>query len=301
MTSKPSDDTLMTAGHGTPTPTYAQNESEFHESLLLAARSGTFLAGCSIVIFWGICALFGPYLVPYDPLADDLLNSLSPPSAEHLFGTDQLGRDVLSRVIVGSRDILAVAPLATLLGTLGGTALGLATGYFRGIVDEVICRFIDAFMALPVVIIALLALVALGASNTTVIVIIGLSFTPIIARTVRSAVLAERELDYVAAAQLRRENALHIMFIEILPNVLPSILVETTVRLGYAIFAVATLSFMGFGIQPPSPDWGLSVSDNYGMVGGGFWWTVLFDAFAIASLVVGVNMVADGLESTLNA
>jgi peptide/nickel transport system permease protein len=142
--------------------------------------------------------------------------------------------------------------------------------------------------------------VALGTSNTTVLVIIGLSFTPIIARTVRSAVLAERELDYVAAAQLRRENALHIMFIEILPNVVPPILVETTVRLGYAIFAVATLSFLGFGIQPPSPDWGLSISNNYGMIGGGFWWTVLFDSLAIASLVIGVNLLADGVEGALN-
>jgi len=125
---------------------------------------------------------------------------------------------------------------------------------------------------MPVVIVALLAIVALGTSKLTVISVIGLSFSPIIARTVRSAVLSERELDYVAAAKLRRENALHVMFVEILPNVLPPILVEATVRLGYAIFAVATLSFMGFGIQPPSPDWGLSVSNNYGMIGGGFWW-----------------------------
>ncbi len=140
----------------------------------------------------------------------------------------------------------------------------------------------------------------LGTSKATVIVVIGLSFAPIIARTVRSAVLAERELDYVAAAQLRHESAFHTMFVEILPNVIPPILVETTVRLGYAIFAVATLSFMGFGIQPPSPDWGLSISNNYGMIGGGFWWTVLFDALAIASLVIGVNLVTDGIQGALN-
>ena len=182
------------------------------------------------------------------------------PRREHWFGTDQIGRDVFSRVIVGSRDILTVAPLATLLATVAGTALGLLTGYFRGIVDDVVSRILEAFMAIPVVIVALLAIVALGTSKTTVIVVIGLSFAPIIARTVRSAVLAERELDYVAAAQLRHESALHTMFVEILPNVIPPILVETTVRLGYAIFAVATLSFMGFGIQPPSPDWGLSIS-----------------------------------------
>ncbi|RWL42946.1 MAG: ABC transporter permease [Mesorhizobium sp.] len=263
-------------------------------------RSPTFLTGLGILLFWVICALFGEHFVPYDPLDADIINTLAPPSAEHWFGTDQLGRDVFSRVIVGSRDILTVAPLATILATIAGTALGLVIGYFRGIVDDIVSRVLEAFMAIPVVIIALLAIVALGTSKITVIVVIGLSFAPIIARTVRSAVLAERELDYVAAAKLRHEGALHTMFVEILPNVIPPILVETTVRLGYAIFAVATLSFMGFGIQPPSPDWGLSISSNYGMIGGGFWWTVLFDALAIASLVIGVNLVADGVHGAFN-
>jgi peptide/nickel transport system permease protein len=263
-------------------------------------RSPTFLVGLAIVAFWVFCGLFGEFFVPYDPLADDVINSLMPPDVDHWFGTDQLGRDIFSRVIVGSRDILTVAPLATIGATILGTALGLVTGYFRGIVDDIISRVLEAFMAIPSVIIALLAIVALGTTKWTVIGVIALSFSPIIARTVRSAVLSERELDYVAAAKLRRENALHIMFVEILPNVLPPILVETTVRLGYAIFAVATLSFMGFGIQPPSPDWGLSVSTNYGMIAGGFWWTVLFDSMAIASLVIGVNMIADGFQGALD-
>ena len=229
-----------------------------------------------------------------------LLNALMPPSAEHWFGTDQLGRDVFSRVIAGARDILTIAPLSTLISTVVGTALGLIMGYFRGFLDEGISRVVDALLALPTVIVALLALVALGPSSATVIFVIGFTFAPIIARTVRASVLAERELDYVFAAQLRRENAFHIMFVEILPNVLPPILVEATVRLGYAIFAVASLSFIGFGIQPPSPDWGLSISANYGLIGAGYWWTVLFDGSAIATLVVAVNLVADGLQSVLD-
>jgi peptide/nickel transport system permease protein len=269
------------------------------ERLRLLFGSGTFVVGLFIVVFWVGCALFGSHLVPLDPYADDLENSLIGPSAEHWFGTDQLGRDVFSRVIVGARDILTVAPLATILGTILGTALGLLTGYFRGFVDDAISRLVDAVLALPLVIIALLALVALGTSNVTVVVVIGVVFAPIIARTVRSAVLSERELDYVAAAKLRGENVFYIMFVEILPNVIPPILVETTVRLGYAIFAVATLSFIGFGIQPPSPDWGLAISDSYGLINGGYWWTVLFDALAIASLVVGVNLVADGIQGAL--
>jgi len=290
----------MSATDTTPQERPIGRRGPYAELFFALMRSGTFLTGFAIVLFWVICALFGEHFTPYDPLADDIINALSPPSAEHWFGTDQIGRDVFSRVIVGSRDILTVAPLATLLATIAGTALGLFTGYFRGIADDIVSRVLEAFMAIPVVIVALLAIVALGTSKATVIVVIGLSFAPIIARTVRSAVLAERELDYVAAAQLRHESAFHTMFVEILPNVIPPILVETTVRLGYAIFAVATLSFMGFGIQPPSPDWGLSISNNYGMIGGGFWWTVLFDALAIASLVIGVNLVTDGIQGALN-
>jgi peptide/nickel transport system permease protein len=265
----------------------------------LVLRSGPFLVGAVIVLFWVGCALFGPLVTPYDPYRDDLLNSLAAPSAAHWFGTDQIGRDIFSRVIVGARPILSVAPLATLLATLAGTTLGLLTGYVGGWLDMLLGRLIEVLLALPLIVVALLVLVALGPSSINVIAVIGIIFTPLIARTVRSAVLSERSLDYVAAAELRGEGAPHIMFVEILPNVLPPILVETTVRLGYAIFTVASLSFLGFGIQPPSADWGLAISENYGMIAGGFWWTVAFAAGATASLVVGVNLVADGIQGAL--
>lgn len=273
---------------------------EFRHNVGLILRSWTFVIGAVIVLFWVLCAIFGRSLVPYDPFADDMRNSLAPPSAAHWFGTDQLGRDVFSRVIAGARDILTIAPLATLLSTVLGTALGLAMGYFGGLVDEAVSRLVDAVLALPTIIVALLALTALGTSSATVLFVIGFSYSPIIARTVRAAVVAERDLDYVAAAELRRENRLYIMFVEILPNVLGPVLVEATVRLGYSIFTVATLSFIGFGIQPPSPDWGLSISANYGLIGGGYWWTVLFDSLAIASLVIGVNLMADGIQGALD-
>lgn len=272
----------------------------FRHGLKRVMKSGAFLIGFVIVGFWIFCAIFGSSIVPHDPFADDMLNSLMPPDSVHWFGTDQLGRDVFSRVIAGARDILTVAPLATLISTVLGTALGLTMGYFGGWVDEILSRLVDAVLALPTVIVALLALTALGTSIVTVLFVIGFSYAPIIARTVRAAVLAERNLDYVAAAELRRENRLYIMFVEILPNVLPPILVESTVRLGYSIFTVATLSFIGFGIQPPSPDWGLSISSNYGLIAGGYWWTVLFDGLAIASLVIGVNLMADGIASALD-
>jgi peptide/nickel transport system permease protein len=204
---------------------------------------------------------------------------------------------VLSRVIVGARGILVIAPLATILGTVLGTILGLLTGYFRGAVDDVLSRIIDSFLAVPGVIVALLAIVALGTSKPTVIVVIGVVFAPIIARTVRAVVLTEREYEYVAAARLRNERTSYVLFAEILPNVSGPILVEFTVRLGYAIFYVATLSFLGFGIQPPAPDWGLQIFQNYGLISGGYWWPTLFPALAIASLVIAVNLMSDGISS----
>jgi peptide/nickel transport system permease protein len=203
---------------------------------------------------------------------------------------------VFSRVIVGARDIMAVAVAATLLGTILGAALGLITGYFRGLVDDVVMRIVDAFLAIPLVILGTVSLVALGPSKGTLIIVIGIVFTPIIARTVRAAVLSERELEYVQAARLRNEHAPYIMFAEILPNVAAPIVVEFTVRLGYAIFAVATLTFLGFGVQPPSPDWGLQIKENYIIINGGFWWPTLFPALAIGLLVISVNLMTDGIN-----
>jgi peptide/nickel transport system permease protein len=262
-------------------------------------RSPLFLIGAVILLWWIVCALFGSQIAPDNPYAQSLLNINKAPSGAHLFGTDQLGRDVFSRVIVGARDILIVAPLATVLGTVLGTAIGLTMGYFRGIADDVIGRFVEAFLALPVVVTAIIATFALGRSNVTLILVIGVLFTPLIARTVRAAVLSERELDYVAAARLRGEKAPYVMFVEILPNVMGPVVVEFTVRLGYAIFAIATLSFLGFGIPPPAPDWGLSIAEQYTYLISNLWWPALFPALAIASLVIAVNLFADGLSTVL--
>jgi len=274
--------------------------SEARKELLRElVRSPLFIVGGLILLWWIVCAIFGSSIAPQDPNAQNLFAINKPPSSAHLFGTDQLGRDVFSRVLTGSRDILIVAPLATLLGTVLGTAVGLVMGYFRGVVDDVLGRFVEAFLALPVVVTAIIASYALGRSNLELIIVIGLLFTPLIARTVRAAVLLERELDYVSAARLRGEGSLYIMFVEILPNVFAPITVEFTVRLGYAVFAVATLSFLGLGIQPPSSDWGLEIATNFGQVDAGFWWEVLFDALAIISLVVAVNLIADAVEGVL--
>jgi peptide/nickel transport system permease protein len=263
-------------------------------------RSKTFIVGAIIVGFWIVCAIFGYLIAPDSPTAQNLNAINQAPSSAHWFGTDQLGRDMLSRVITGVRDIIIIAPLAVILSTVLGTALGLLMGYLRGLVDESIARVLEAFLALPLVVLALTAITAIGASKLVIILVIAIVFTPLIARTVRTSVLLERELDYVAAARLRGEKAPYIMFVEILPNVLSPIVVEFTVRIGYAVFAIATLSFLGFGVQPPSPDWALDISTNYGLVSAGYWWEVLFDALALASLVIGINLIADAVEGAID-
>lgn len=290
---------MSAASLGEPVAGVRPGAAARRELLGALLRSPAVVLGGAVVAFWVVCALAGSLVVPYDPFATG--PTLQPPSAEHLFGTDKLGRDVFSRVIVGARDILTVAPLAALLGVFGGTVLGLVAGYRGGLADAVIGRILDSVLALPTIIIAVMALAAFGTSSRTVILVIGFVFMPYVARTVRTAVLAERELEYVEAAHVRNENAAHIMFVEILPNVVPLLIVEATVRLGYAIFVVATLSFIGFGIQPPSPDWGLSIFENYGLINGGFWWPTLFPALAIATLVVSVNILSDGVSGVLES
>jgi peptide/nickel transport system permease protein len=279
-------------------PTRDEAKIARRERLRLLLRSPAFVLGLVILGFWVVCALFGTLIAPQDPQADDILNKLTAPSGDHLFGTDRLGRDVLSRVIVGAREILIMAPLATLLGTVLGTAIGLLTGYYRGLVDEVVMRIVDALLSVPVIIVALLAIVAVGPSRRTLIIVIGIVFAMIIAKTVRAAVLSERELDYVQAARLRNERSPYIMFAEILPNVMGPVVVEFTVRLGYAIFTIATLAFLGFGADPSIPDWGTDISENYQFISGGVWWAVLFPALAIATLIVAINLIADAIAQT---
>jgi peptide/nickel transport system permease protein len=274
-----------------------------NETLHRLLRTPTFVVGSLVVGFWIICAIFGSRITPQDPLAQSP-SVLSPPSSAHWFGTDQLGRDVFARVITGVHDILLICPLATLLGVAGGATLGLATGYFGGVVDDVLSRITDAVLALPLIIVAFTAITALGASSTVLVLVIGFAFMPIVGRSVRAAVLAETDLEYVQAATLRGERPAYVMFVEILPNVMGPIIVEATVRLGYSIFAVAGLTFLGVGVQPPNADWALQVSDSYGLLNAvqanGYYWTVLFPALGVASLVIAVNLMADGLQQVFD-
>jgi peptide/nickel transport system permease protein len=249
-----------------------------HDQLRRLRGSRTFVAGAVIVGFWVLCAGFGSLIASKDPLATDPRNALQAPSSEHWFGTDSLGRDSFARVMVGGRAMLVMAPSAALLATVLGTTLGLVAGYVRGAVDDVLSRIFEMFLTLPVVIFASLVLVAVGSSRLSIVVAVALPISPIVARSVRAAVLTERELEYVDAARARTEKAAYIMFREILPNVRAVVLVEFIVRLAYAVFAIATLSFIGVGVQPPTPDWGRQIFEHYSLLGGGLLggWAVLF-------------------------
>ena len=280
----------------TQTPRLRETRAARTERLRLLVRSPTVVAGAIVVAFWVFCAIFPDLVAPYNPIFDNQFPTSLPPEWGHPFGTDTNGRDIFSRVLAGSRDIIVIALASTVLGTILGTALGLVTGYFRGIADDGISRLVDAFMALPLIVTAILIVTAVGSSGTRVVTLtIAIIFMPVISRTVRAAVLGETELDYVQAARLRGERSLYIMYSEILPNVMPLVVVEFTVRLGYAIFTVASLSFLGFGVPPPSPAWAAQINQYWTLIDP-YWWMTLFPALAIASLVVAVNLVSDGIR-----
>ena len=287
---------MSTAEATTAAPTRSEARIARSERIRLLLHSPTVIVGAIVIAFWVFCALFPGLVAPHDPIFDNQFPTGISPEWSHPFGTDTNGRDVFSRVLAGSRNILLIAPAATLLGTVLGTVLGLITGYLRGVVDDVVSRFIDAVMSLPLIVTAILIVTAVGKSgNWVVILVIGLIFAPVVSRTVRAAVLQEAELDYVKAARLRGERAPYIMASEILPNVMSPVVVEFTVRLGYAIFTVASLTFIGFGVQPPSPDWAAQINQYWTFVDP-YWWMTFFPALAIASLVVAVNLVADGIR-----
>lgn len=269
------------------------------ETLALLLKRPTFVAGTVVFGAWLVCTFVGEGLAPYDPF-NDYFAGHRPPDAEHWLGTDRLGRDVLSRVIVGARDLLVVSSVAAVLAVGAGTLVGLVMGYFRGLLDDALGRLVDAFLSLPSILLALLALVVFGPSTPVIVGVVSLIYAFPVARTIRAAVMAERQLDYIVAARLRGETATFIMAMEILPNVASVVAVEMTVRFAYSIFTIATLSFLGVGLQSPSPDWGLTVSQEYSAMIGGIWWTTLFPALAIASAVVSVNLIADSLQAVLS-
>ena len=261
-------------------------------------RYPTGMVGLIIVGIYILLAIFGPLIAPYTHTDFHLENTLEPPSAEFKFGTDQFGRDIFSRVIVGSRNIFVLSISATALGMLLGIAIGLIAGYHGGLLDEIVMRLMDVMMSFPSLLLALLILTTLGPALINIILGIAIVFMPRVARLVRSVVLGIKTKEFVDAARVQGESAFHIMVFEILPNALRPITVEASIRTSYAILLGAALGYLGLGSQPPSPDWGLQVSEGRNFILSAPW-VVIFPSLAIASLVVGINLLTDGLSRAM--
>lgn len=256
-------------------------------------RRPTFVVSALIVLWWAGAAvtwrLFG-----LDPFASTgHINA--PPGWHQLLGTDNLGRSVFARTMAGADTALAVGALGTVLATVLGSALGVIAGYHRGWVDTALMRLFDVMIVLPPLILLIVVVGAFGASTPALIVIIGVVFAPGIARIIRAAVLAEMGKKYVTTAKVQGESAVRIMARELVPNVLPTIVIQATLSLAAAILMTATLSFLGLGAQPPSPDWGLAINQNRVYLESA-WWTVVFPALAVGSLVVATQLIADNLK-----
>ena len=281
----------------------AERRQARKERLRLLYRSPAFVIGMIIVAFWIFSGLFPDLVARYDPLnpvrtADgSILGGRLPPSSEAWFGTDQTGRDVYSRTVAGARSVLLTAPLAAILAVIMGTVLGLVTGFYRGIVDDIISRIIEGFLSIPVILLALLAATTLGTSRFVIISVIAVLFTPVVTRTIRAAVIAEAQLDYVTSARLRGETGMFIMLREIFPNITGTVVVELTVRIGYAIFTVATLAFLGIAAgDVTTPDWGVDINQTFVLIQSNQWWPTIFPALAIGALVIAVNLIADTID-----
>lgn len=247
-----------------------------------------------VVVLWWIVAAIGWRWFGLDPFAK-AGESLAAPGAQHLLGTDHLGRDVFARVLAGAEPALQIGPAGTIIATVLGSAMGLVAGYYRGWVDTVFMRVFDVFLALPTLIFLLVVIGAFGSTVPVLTLAVGLLFAPGIARIIRAAVLVEMGKQYVTSARMQRESSSRIVFRELLPNVLPVIIVQATLSLGSAIFISSSLSFLGLASAPPSPDWGLAINENRVYLQSA-WWTIVFPAIGIASLVVSVNLIADNFK-----
>jgi peptide/nickel transport system permease protein len=255
--------------------------------------------GLGLVVIIAAVCLFGPWLDPQDPEQIDFLGRFRMLGTKNWLGADQLGRDVLSRLLVGARATVPMALLATLAGTAAGAVIGTTSAYLGGRFDEAIMRTIDAVMALPGLLLALLLVSTLGNGSGNAVIAIAIAFAPAMARVTRSVALNVRNQDYVKAATARGEGAGWIIFREMLPNVMAPVVIEATIRVSFAVMLFATLSFLGLGAQPPAAEWGLMVSEARQYLHQAPW-ILIAPSAAIAVTAIAFNLLGDGLRDALN-
>ena len=257
-------------------------------------------AAFALFTFLVLCAVLGPTLVPYDPLASDTARALSPPSAAHWFGTDQLGRDIFSRIVVATRLDLGIAVTAVALAFAIGTLSGLAAGYFGGWTDRIIGRIVDTIMAFPLFVLAMGIVAALGNTLANIVYATAIINLPIYARLARTEANVRREAGFVEAARLCGNSEARIVLAQLLPNVMPLMMVQVSLTLGYAILNAAGLSFIGLGVRPPTAEWGIMVAEGASFIVSGEWWAALFPGLFLMAAVFCFNLMGDGLRDIVD-
>ena len=247
-----------------------------------------------------IAAIFGPYVVPYDPLASDTAAALKPPSVAHWFGTDQLGRDIFSRVIVATRLDFFIAIASVVLVFLMGGLAGIAAGYFGGWTDRIVGRIADTIMAFPLFVLAMGIVAALGNTVTNIVLATAIVNFPLYVRVARAEANVRRDAGFVQAARLTGNGEMRIVLTQILPNVMPIMVVQMSLTMGYAILNAAGLSFIGLGVRPPIPEWGIMVAEGAAFMVSGEWWIAFFRGAALMTAVFCFNLLGDGLRDIVD-
>ena len=245
-------------------------------------------------------ALVGPWLAPHDPLATDATRTLQPPSARHWFGTDQLGRDILSRVVVATRLDLTIALAAVALSFAVGGTLGACAGFFGGWTDRLVTRVADTIMAFPLFVLAMGIVAALGNTLANIVYATAIINLPFYVRMARAEVNVRREAGFVEAARLSGNGAARLLAVHVFPNCLPPMMVQASLNLGWAILNAAGLSFIGLGVRPPTPEWGIMVAEGAAFIVSGEWWIALFPGLTLMTAVFCFNLLGDGLRDLID-
>jgi peptide/nickel transport system permease protein len=277
----------------------ASSTSLAHARYIIGENPVTaFAFGLFIIIV--LTALVGPWLVPYDPLASNTSRALNAPSAQHWFGTDQLGRDLFSRVVVATRLDLSIAVASVVLVFAMGGLAGIAAGYFGGWIDRIVMRIADTIMAFPLFVLAMGIVAALGNSVTNIVLATAIVNFPLYARVARAEANIRREAGFVEAARLSGNGEGRIVLFHILPNVFPILVVQMSLTMGYAILNAAGLSFIGLGVRPPTPEWGIMVAEGAAFMVSGEWWIAFFPGVALMLAVFCFNLLGDGLRDIVD-
>jgi peptide/nickel transport system permease protein len=278
----------------------SESDSIFRHARYVVAENPVTGMAFGLFILIALCALIGPYIVPYDPLASDTTATLHAPSWHHWFGTDQLGRDIFSRVIAATRlDFVIAITSVVLVFAMGGLA-GISAGFFLGWTDRIVGRISDTIMAFPLFVLAMGIVAALGNTVTNIVIATAIINFPLYVRVARAEANVRREAGFVQAARLSGNGEFRILLAHILPNIMPIMMVQISLTMGYAILNAAGLSFIGLGVRPPTPEWGIMVAEGAANIISGEWWIALFPGAALMLAVFTFNLLGDGLRDLVD-